>query len=286
MYIGRRRKMEDKHIISISPVSVSTAVTIGTKLIDKRKIGMLTGYYHEGDNLVPLVKWKNHTESVPIFEPIYVLNPEFKLLSKQKNQLYLNTEPNYLNLWFDEVLYDGEIGTIEKVENHSNIISFYPRRYHSNIMFVFYTDKEYPEQLMPIIPFKTYILNLEVEEKQKQNTTEEKMIQLNNEDLYVVQTNDEPYWYLSLNGWCIPFRENEPARKLNPLFVEHKVLKVYKYTNSLKESTIAEPLWIDKEYTEKINKKQKEKDEMRQKIKNAENELKAMRQQLANMEKE
>lgn len=275
--------MKDKNIVSISPVFVSTARGAGTTLANLRKTGVLTGYYHEQNNLVPLVKWKDKTEPVPVFESIYVLNSEFKLLPKQKDQLYMCIKKDHINFWLDTVLYNGEIGTIRKIENNSDTIIFYPNRYFHSFEFVFYTDKEYPEELVPVIPVETYILNLE--EKQKQNIANE-TVKLNKDNLYVVQTNDEPYWYLSLNGWCIPFKENEPARKLNPLFVEHKVLKVYKYTNSLKESTIAEPLWIDKEYTEKINKKQKEKDEMRQKIKDAENELKAMRQQLANMEKE
>ena len=275
--------MKDKNIVSISPVFVSTARDAGTTLANLRKTGVLTGHYHEQNNLVPLVKWKDKTESGPVFESIYVLNSEFKLLPKQKDQLYMCIKKDHINFWLDTVLYNGEIGTIRKIENNSNTIIFYPNRDFYSFEFVFYTDKEYPEELVPVIPVETYILNLE--EKQKQNITNE-TVKLNTDNLYVVQTNNEPYWYLSLNGWCIPFRENEPARKLNPLFVEHKVLKVYKYANSLKESTIAEPLWIDKEYTEKINKKQKEKDEMRQKIKDAENELKAMRQQLANMEKE
>lgn len=273
--------MKDKNIISISPVFVSTATATGSILVDARKIGTLTGYYHEQNNLVPLVRWKNKTESVPVFESIYVLNSDFKLLPKQKDQLYMYIKKDCIDFWLDSMLYDGEIGTIKRTGSYT--VVFYPNRYYYSNEIMFYTDKEYPKELVPIISAETYILNLE---KQKQNNKKEETIQLNNEDLYVVQTNDEPYWYLSLNGWCIPFKENEPARKLNPLFVEHKVLKVYKYTNSLKESAIGNPLWINKEYTEKMNKKQKERDEMRQKIQDAENELKAMRQQLANMEKE
>ena len=179
--------MKDKNIVSISPVFVSTARNDGTTLANLRKTGVLTGYYHEQNNLVPLVKWKDKTEPGPVFESIYVLNSEFKLLPKQKDQLYMCIKKDHINFWLDTVLYNGEIGTIRKIENNSNTIIFYQNRDFYSFEFVFYTDKEYPEELVPVIPVETYILNLE--EKQKQNIANE-TVKLNKDNLYVVQTND------------------------------------------------------------------------------------------------
>lgn len=262
----------DDNYIKISP-EVHVLLYTGTLSTQ----GTLVGYTVVKNKIYPKIKWNNPLlVDMPYNGEVFVLNKDFKLMPRQEKQYcLLGTGYSYTPGIVEEDTNDDEMN---KNGGKQMIFTSCCGDWDWKNQYIVPKDKTWPDIFIPIVPVMTYLKY--VIDENKKEAPPKRMKEcidytkiMDKNTAYFVQTNQTPYVFLSINGWCIPIKGDSGPCRLNPLFVDNKVVRIFEFVDFMENGSKAKVVWEKKKRDDKLTELTARKEKLLEELKRLESEM-------------